>query len=67
MTALPPMRREILTEVLKIVFLSGALSLSLIISIYFSGKNPKSVFFINYQAINSILVMSDSWDSFFFG
>jgi PAS domain S-box-containing protein len=65
MTALPPMRREILIEVLKIVFLSGALSLSLIISIYFSGKNPKSAFFINFQSINSILVMSDSLDSLF--
>lgn len=65
MAALPPMRREILTEVLKIVFLSGALSIFLLISIYFSGKNPKSVFFINYQSINSILVMSDSLDSLF--
>ncbi|APJ03739.1 PAS domain S-box protein [Silvanigrella aquatica] len=65
MTALPPMRREILTEILKIVFLSGALSLLLIISIYLSGKNPKSVFSNNYQSINSILVMSDSLDSLF--
>lgn len=65
MTALPPMRREILAEVLKIIFLSGTLALFLIVSIYFSGKSPKIVFFINYKSMNSILAISDSCDSFF--
>lgn len=65
MNVLPPMRREILFEVLKIVFLSSALSLFLIISIYFSGKNPKNAFYINYKSMNYLLIMSDNWDSIF--
>lgn len=65
MAVLPPMRREILAEVLKIVFLSGALSLTLIISIYFIGKNPYNIFYLNYQHINSMLVISDTLDSIY--
>lgn len=59
------MRREILIEVLKIIFLSGTLGLFLIIFIYFSSKNPKNVFFVNYQSTNAIMLMSDSLDSIY--
>ena len=65
MNVLPPMRREILFQVLKIVFLSSALSLFLILSIYFSAKNPKNTLIFNYQSINSLLIMSDNLDSLF--
>ncbi|MBX9840113.1 MAG: hypothetical protein K2X69_17575, partial [Silvanigrellaceae bacterium] len=65
MNVLPPMRREILFQVLKIVFLSSALSLFLILSIYFSAKNPKNTLLFNYQSINSLLLMLDNLDSLF--
>ncbi|KAB8033513.1 PAS domain S-box protein [Fluviispira multicolorata] len=62
MIALPPMRRGILKEVLKIVFLFGALGFTLILFIHFSSKNPKNLISLNFQASNVIIEMFDHWE-----
>ncbi|WP_186644387.1 PAS domain-containing protein [Fluviispira vulneris] len=65
MNTLPPMRRGILREVLKIVFLFGFLGFILIIIIHFSSKNPKNLYLLNFKSTSSIVTMYENWDTLY--
>ncbi len=65
MNTLPPMRRGILKEVLKIVFLFGFLGFILIIIIHFSSKNPKKLYLLNFNSTSSIVSIYENWDSLY--
>lgn len=65
MSVLPPMRRGIAIEVLKILLLSNLSSLILIFIVYFIGKNPKNYIALNTQNLQSLLYVSTQFDNIF--
>ena len=58
---LPPLRRKILTQIIKIVLLFGALGFSLIIIMHESVSDPKVIIEQNHKTTNEGLKLLETW------
>jgi PAS domain S-box-containing protein len=65
MNTLPPLRRKILTQILKIIFIFFILAFALIFTVQFSIFNPDQRISASYQFIHTIDNMEDIVDSIY--
>lgn len=59
---LPPLRRQILSQIIKIVFLFGCLGFSLIVFIHESVSDPKTLISKSHTSTNEVIKMLEAID-----
>lgn len=59
---LPPLRRRVLGQIIKIIFLFGSLCLFLIIAIHMSEPDPKKLFVENHKLTSEVISMLEKLD-----
>ncbi|MES2615683.1 MAG: hypothetical protein V4591_09735 [Bdellovibrionota bacterium] len=59
---LPPLRRQVLGQFIKIVFLFACLGFSLLVIIHESDSNPRTLIAQNHKVTNEVINMLEAWD-----